>query len=134
MSRRVVAIGSNLLGERSELRSQVLRVAEIKEGKQRTFDEVKADIRKQIENERVAEKIQESQNNIDDNRLAGKTLKEISDISFPNLKSMAIWANNIESVEGIYRIIFPSIEWINLCHIYLMQSRTTSFMWTASER
>ncbi len=58
----------------------LLRVAEIKEGKQRTFDEVKADIRKQIENERVAEKIQEIQNNIDDNRLAGKTLKEISEI------------------------------------------------------
>ena len=58
----------------------LLRVAEIKAGKQRTFDEVKADIRKQLENERVAEKIQDIQNNIDDNRLAGKSLKDISDI------------------------------------------------------
>lgn len=65
---------------KGRFRSVILRVTEIKEGKQRTFDEVKDDIRKQIENERVAEKIQDIQNNIDDNRLAGKTLKEISEI------------------------------------------------------
>lgn len=65
---------------KGRFKTVLLRVAEIKEGKQRTFEEVKADIRKQLEEERVAEKIQEIQNNIDDNRLAGKTLKEISEI------------------------------------------------------
>lgn len=58
----------------------LLRVTEIKEGEQRTFEEVKGDIRARIEEDRVADKVQEIQNNIDDNRLAGKSLKEIGDI------------------------------------------------------
>lgn len=65
---------------KGRFRSVLLRVTEINEGRQQPFDDVKADIRKQIENERIAEKIQEIQNNIDDNRLAGKSLKEISEI------------------------------------------------------
>ena len=65
---------------KGRFKTVLLRVTEIKAGKQRPFDDVKGDIRKQIENDRVAEKIQEIQNNIDDNRLAGKTLKEISEI------------------------------------------------------
>ncbi|MFY0614019.1 MAG: SurA N-terminal domain-containing protein [Hyphomicrobiaceae bacterium] len=65
---------------KGRFKTVLLRVSEIKEGKQRPFEEVKADIRKQLEAERVAEKIQEIQNNIDDNRLAGKALKEISEI------------------------------------------------------
>lgn len=57
----------------------LLRITEIQAGKQRPFEEVKGEIREQIEIERFAAKIQEIQNSIDDNRLAGKSLKEISE-------------------------------------------------------
>ncbi|MFT7576503.1 MAG: peptidyl-prolyl cis-trans isomerase D [Alphaproteobacteria bacterium] len=72
-------------GEISEVvkgrfKTVLLRVPEIVAGKQRPFDDVKKQIRTQIENDRVSEKLQEMQNNIDDNRLAGKNLKEISEI------------------------------------------------------
>jgi len=65
---------------KGRFKTMLLRITEIKEGEQRTFDQVKEDIRRQIETERVAEKIQEIQNQIDDNRLAGKSLKEISEL------------------------------------------------------
>lgn len=65
---------------KGRFRIVLLRVSEIEAGKQRPFEEVKGTIRAQIETDRLAEKIQEIQNNIDDNRLAGKSLKEISEI------------------------------------------------------
>ena len=63
---------------KGRLSTVLLRVTEIKAGKQRTLDEVKDEIRGTIATERVAEKIQELQNQVDDNRLAGKDLKEIA--------------------------------------------------------
>ena len=56
----------------------LLRVTEIKEGKQRTLEEVKDEIRGSIANTRAPEKVQDLQNQVDDNRLAGKSLKEIA--------------------------------------------------------
>jgi peptidyl-prolyl cis-trans isomerase D len=76
---------------KGRFKTVLLRATEIKAGEQRTFEAVKADIRKQIENERVADKIQEIQNNVDDNRLAGKSLKEISkllDLPFLDIASI----------------------------------------------
>ena len=76
---------------KGRFKTVLLRATEIKAGEQRTFEAVKADIRKQIENERVADKIQEIQNNVDDNRLAGKSLKEISkllDLPFLDIASV----------------------------------------------
>ncbi len=58
----------------------LVRVTEIKAGRQRPFEEVRDEIRDAIASERVGDRILEIQNNIDDNRLAGKSLKEIGEI------------------------------------------------------
>ena len=44
----------------------------------------------------------------------GGIIKEISHIHFPNLRLIALWRNNIRSIEDLCRVDFPSIEWINL--------------------
>ncbi len=63
-----------------QLTTVVLRVSEIKESRQRPFEDVKTDLRDQIASQRVGDKMIEIQNSIDDNRLAGKSLKEISEL------------------------------------------------------
>ena len=40
-------------------------------------------------------------------------LKEISCIGFPNLGSLIIWNNHIESIECFPLMAMPSIDWIN---------------------
>lgn len=56
----------------------LLKVTKIEPGKVRPFDAVKEEIRTQVQNEQLAEKMQALQNAIDDNRLAGKSLKDIA--------------------------------------------------------
>jgi peptidyl-prolyl cis-trans isomerase D len=56
----------------------LLRVTEILAGKQRTLDDVKAEIREQIAGEKAKTDINALHDKIDDERSAGKTLKEIA--------------------------------------------------------
>ena len=57
----------------------LLRVTDIQGGKQRTFDEVKAEIKDRIANERVGQKLQELHDAAETDRAKGKPLKEIGD-------------------------------------------------------
>jgi peptidyl-prolyl cis-trans isomerase D len=57
----------------------LLRVGEIVPGKQRTFEEVKDEIKDQLADERAAEEIQTLHDHIEDQRNAGKSLKEIAE-------------------------------------------------------
>ncbi len=63
-----------------QLTTVLLRVTDIKESRQRPFEDVKADLRDQIASQLVGDKLIEIQNSIDDNRLAGKSLKEIAEL------------------------------------------------------
>jgi peptidyl-prolyl cis-trans isomerase D len=56
----------------------LLRVPEIQAGKQRTFDEVKDEIRERIANERVGQKISELHDAIENERAKGRPLNEIA--------------------------------------------------------
>ena len=40
-------------------------------------------------------------------------LKEFGEVGFPKLRFLAIWKNGIESLEGLQRFKFPSMNWIN---------------------
>ena len=62
-----------------QLTTVLLRITDIKESRQRPFEDVKEEIRDQIANQLVGDKMVEIQNSIDDNRLAGKSLKDISE-------------------------------------------------------
>jgi len=55
----------------------LLRVSDIQGGKQRTFDEVKAEIKDRVANERVGQKLQELHDAAESDRAKGKPLKEI---------------------------------------------------------
>ena len=67
-----------------QLTTVLLRITEITESRQRPFEDVKEEIRDQLANQRVGDKMIEIQNAIDDNRLAGKSLKDISEaLSLP---------------------------------------------------
>ena len=55
----------------------LLRVSVIEPGKQRTFDEVKGEIRDRIAAERVGQKLQELHDSAENDRAKGKPLKEI---------------------------------------------------------
>lgn len=67
-----------------QLTTVLLRITEVTESRQRPFEDVKDEIREQIANQRVGDKMIEIQNAIDDNRLAGNSLKEISEsLSLP---------------------------------------------------
>jgi peptidyl-prolyl cis-trans isomerase D len=55
----------------------LLRATEIQGGKQRTFDEVKGEIRERLANERVAQKIHELHDAVEDGRGKGTPLEEI---------------------------------------------------------
>ena len=57
----------------------LLRVTEITPGKQRPYDEVKAEIKDRIAGERVAQEIQALHDKVEDERSAGKPLKEIAE-------------------------------------------------------
>jgi len=57
----------------------LLRVSEIVAGKQRTFDEVKGEIRDRIANERAGHELQVLHDKIEDERASGKPLKEIGE-------------------------------------------------------
>lgn len=57
----------------------LLHVTEIQPGKQRTFDEVKDQIRERLALERSGREIQELHDKVDDARGTGKSLKEIAD-------------------------------------------------------
>ena len=63
-----------------QLTTVLLRVTDIKESRQRPFGDVKEEIRDDIASQRVGDKMIEIQNSIDDNRLAGKSLREISEL------------------------------------------------------
>jgi peptidyl-prolyl cis-trans isomerase D len=56
----------------------LLRVTEIVAGKQRTFDEVKAEIRDRIADERVGQEIQALHEKVENERSAAKSFKEIA--------------------------------------------------------
>jgi peptidyl-prolyl cis-trans isomerase D len=58
----------------------LLKVTEIQPGRQRTFDEVKEEVRERIAGERAAQQIQKIHEQVEDNRAAGKTLKEIAEL------------------------------------------------------
>lgn len=58
----------------------LLRVTEIVPGVERSFDDVKAQVREQIAKERSSGEIQKLHDEVDEARNAGKTLKEIADI------------------------------------------------------
>lgn len=57
----------------------LVRVAEIQPGKEPAFDEVKERIRDRMAGERARADIQKIHDDVDDNRGAGKTLKDIAD-------------------------------------------------------
>jgi peptidyl-prolyl cis-trans isomerase D len=57
----------------------LLRVSDIQGGKQRTFDEVKAEIKDRIANERVGQKLQELHDAAETDRAKGRPLKEIGE-------------------------------------------------------
>jgi peptidyl-prolyl cis-trans isomerase D len=57
----------------------LVRVSEIVAGKQRSFDEVKGEIRNQLAEERVNQEIQSLHDKVEDERSAGKPLKEIAE-------------------------------------------------------
>jgi peptidyl-prolyl cis-trans isomerase D len=55
----------------------LVRVTEIVAGKQRTYDEVKADLRKQLADERANQEIQTLHDQVEEQRASGKPLKDI---------------------------------------------------------
>lgn len=57
----------------------LLRVTEIAAGKQRSFDEVKGDLRSQIADERANQEIQTLHDAVEDERASGKPLKDIAE-------------------------------------------------------
>ena len=57
----------------------VLRVTQIEPGKQETFDGVKDRVRDKLATEKAKIEMKKKRDDIDDNRSAGKTLKEIAD-------------------------------------------------------
>jgi peptidyl-prolyl cis-trans isomerase D len=57
----------------------LLRVPEIQAGKQRTFDEVKDEIKNRLADERVGQKLQELHDAAENERAKGKPLKEIAE-------------------------------------------------------
>ncbi|MBX9588697.1 MAG: SurA N-terminal domain-containing protein [Hyphomonadaceae bacterium] len=57
----------------------LLRVSEIQPGKQRTFDEVKGEIRDRIGGERIVQKLQELHDAVEAERAKGKPLKDIAE-------------------------------------------------------
>jgi peptidyl-prolyl cis-trans isomerase D len=57
----------------------LLRVSEIEGGKQRSFDEVKAEIRDNIAAERVGQRLQSLHEKVEEGRAKGTPLKEIAD-------------------------------------------------------
>jgi peptidyl-prolyl cis-trans isomerase D len=57
----------------------LLRVSEIVPGKQRTFEEVKDEIRDRLADERAGQELQTLHESVENERSAGKTLKEIAD-------------------------------------------------------
>jgi peptidyl-prolyl cis-trans isomerase D len=58
----------------------LLKVTEIQPGRQRTFEEVKEEVRDRIAGERAAEQIQKIHDQVEDNRSAGKPLNEIAEL------------------------------------------------------
>ena len=57
----------------------LVRVTEIEEGKQRPFDEVKAEIKDRLADERASQEIQTMHDKVEDERSAGKPLKEVAE-------------------------------------------------------
>jgi peptidyl-prolyl cis-trans isomerase D len=58
----------------------LLKVTEIQPGKQRTLDEVKDEVRDRLAGERAAQELQKLYDQVEDNRSAGKPLKEIGEL------------------------------------------------------
>ncbi len=58
----------------------LLRTTDIQPGVVRTFDEVKDDVRDNLAKQKATAKMQDLHDEIEDNRGAGKTLKEIADV------------------------------------------------------
>jgi peptidyl-prolyl cis-trans isomerase D len=58
----------------------LLKVTEIQPGRQRTFEEVKEEVRDRIAGERAAEQIQKIHDQVEENRSAGKPLNEIAEL------------------------------------------------------
>lgn len=56
----------------------LLKVTEIQPGRQRTFDEVKEEVRNRIAGERAAQQMQKLHDQVEDNRSAGRPLNEIA--------------------------------------------------------
>jgi peptidyl-prolyl cis-trans isomerase D len=56
----------------------LVRVEEIVPGKQRTFDEVKAEIKDRLASERAAQEVQTLRDKVEDDRATGKPLREIA--------------------------------------------------------
>jgi peptidyl-prolyl cis-trans isomerase D len=57
----------------------LIRVSEIVPGKQRTFEEVKGEIRDKLAEERINQELQSLHDKVEDERSAGKPLKEIAE-------------------------------------------------------
>ncbi|HUS95979.1 MAG TPA: SurA N-terminal domain-containing protein [Hyphomicrobiaceae bacterium] len=60
--------------------SVLLLAKEVYPGKQPTFEEVKDQVRYRLSKQRAADQIRKLHDQVDDNRLAGKSLKEISEL------------------------------------------------------
>ena len=58
----------------------LVRVTEIQAGKQKALDEVKGEVRERLAADRAGREIQQLHDKVDDNKGAGKTLKEIADL------------------------------------------------------
>jgi hypothetical protein len=62
---------------------------------------------------------------IDRNRRP-QILKEISRIQFPNLTTLVLFGNNIESLEGFSEVYMPVIACVNLCISRIIKMKITS--------
>jgi len=67
----------------------LVRVSEIVPGKQRSFDEVKGDIRNKIAEERTNQELQTLHDQVEDERASGKPLKEIAEHLKLNFREIA---------------------------------------------
>jgi peptidyl-prolyl cis-trans isomerase D len=78
----------------------LLRVSEIEPGKQRTFDEVKGEIRDRIAGERVGHELQALHDKAENERSKGKPLKEIAELLKVPLRAIEDIDRHGKSSEG----------------------------------
>jgi len=88
----------------------IARVTEIQPGKQSTFDEVKDKVRDKLAREKANAEVQKVSDQVEDNRLAGKTLEEIAEILKLGFIEIAATDRNNKSEDGTTAFPNPNAE------------------------